>query len=259
MNLLDIGVAPILLFGLVGLLFGSFATAAAYRLPRNKDIVFAHSRCTSCDHILSVLDLVPLLSWLFNRGKCRHCNAKIGIRYLMTELATAALFVVTYLRHGASVQSLLIMLLVVDLVILSVIDFEHYIIPDGVNLTVGILGVAFQWFSGTPWHVMLLGACVGGAIGLALRWGMYAWKKQEGLGMGDVKFLAAAGIWMTLWAWPALFFIAGVLGIAIALIWRYAERGERFPFGPALAAALYICVLFPQLGEIIEQGRIFYG
>ncbi len=234
---------------IVGLVFGSFATAVAYRMPLNKNWITGHSKCTACGHNLGILDLFPIISWVLLRGKCRYCHVKFGWAYPMAELCVAFLFTFIAYLYGLTWLSAIIMLLALTLIIMSIIDFEHYIIPDELNLFMLLLGGVYCVIIGTSLEFILLGPILGFSLGLGLRWLMWVWKGKEGLGLGDVKFLAVVGMFLPFNNFPAFLFISGMLGILIAIIWRIRKAGERFPFGPALGMAMLVCVLFPAIGN----------
>ncbi|NBX02749.1 MAG: prepilin peptidase [Alphaproteobacteria bacterium] len=233
----------------IGLVFGSFITCVSYRLPLGLDIVKKPSYCPACDAKLTTLDLFPLFSWLFSRGKCCHCGVKVSARYPMTELATAGTFLLIYSFYGLSAVGIILMVMAVLLLIMIVVDFEHYIIPDSVHLFLLPLGFAFHFARGSDASEVVSGLALGGGIGLALHYG-YKWlRKKDGLGFGDVKFLAVAGLWLGLKPIVPFLFFSGVLGVATGLLWRVLKRGNLFPFGPALAVSLFICVAFPELSD----------
>lgn len=237
---------PYLIFA-AGLCFGSFVTLASHRLVREEDIVFTPSRCPNCTTQLRAPDLVPVLSWLVSRASCRHCHNTIHWRYPIIELITATLFLLIYATNGISLPAILLMLLATTLMIMIVADFEAYIIPDEIHYILLPLGLAHHWATGQDWRVPLTGALTGLAIGLTLRFG-YQWiRRNEGLGWGDVKFLAIVGIWLGLRPLVPFLFFSGLFGILTALIWRALGRGPLFPFGPALACALFLCVAYPPL------------
>ncbi len=246
-------VVNIFLIVFLGLIFGSFATAVAYRLPRGKQFITNRSECTKCGHKLGIFDLIPVISWLLQGGKCRHCGVKFGAWYMLTEIALAAMFLGIYFRFGISLQSAILAALALCFIIMIVIDFEHYIIPDGLNLTMFAIGITYQIAIGIAWQQFLFGALLGFVVGLALRWMMFIWKKKEGLGFGDVKFLAVVGLLLTTEMFTIFLFLSGVFGIIIGVMWRITGRGERFPFGPALAISLYFCLLFPDMFDIVMR------
>jgi leader peptidase (prepilin peptidase)/N-methyltransferase len=181
---------------LTGLTFGSFITLASYRLPLGEDIVVKPSRCPACEHTLGFKDLWPVLSWLCSRGKCRYCKVRVSARYPLTELATAGVFLLIYAQYGVTLQGVLLALLAVGLMVMIVADLEHYIIPDEVHYALLPLGLGYQYVTGHEWGDMAGGFVLGAGIGLALHYG-YKWlRKKDGLGFGDVKFLAVAGLWL---------------------------------------------------------------
>lgn len=238
---------------LLGLSVGSFITLASWRMPRGESIVLPPSRCPACTKTLGVRDLVPVLSWLCARGKCRHCGIKIHWRYPALELATVTAFLFIYAQYGFAPQALALALMATLLLIMIAVDFEHYIIPDTINIGLFLLGVAYGLLIGTSWQQMLTGTLLGLTLGLALRYGYYFLRKREGLGLGDVKFFAAAGVWLGLEPFVAFLFFSGAFGVATALAWRALGQGERFPFGPALAAALFLCVAWPDAPMLFWQ------
>lgn len=228
-----------------GLAFGSFVTLASYRLPRDEDIVVKPSRCPQCGTKLGFFDLWPVLSWLCSRGKCRHCGARVPARYPLTELATGAMFLGIYWQFGFSLQAALLCALWVVLMIMIVVDLEHYLIPDLVHLLLLPLAVAYHALMDTPVQQALGGFLMGAGVGLALHHGYRFLRRREGLGFGDVKFFAVAGTWLGMEPFVPFLFFSGLFGIGLGLAWRAAGRGPVFPFGPALAVALFLCVVSP--------------
>lgn len=233
-----------------GLAFGSFITCASYRLPLGIDVVKKPSHCPACSAKLTSRDLWPLFSWLLSGGKCRHCQAPVSIRYPLTELATAGVFLLIYWRWGFTLPALVLCLAAVALLIMVVVDLEHYIIPDSVHLALAPLALAWHVLANTPREDMISGFLTGLFLGLGLHYGYRLLRKKDGLGFGDVKFLAVAGLWMGFLAIPPFLFMAGILGIATGLLWRVLKRGPVFPFGPALAVSLFICVAFPEIPSL---------
>ncbi len=228
-----------------GLCFGSLNTLLIHRLPVGMRIGIERSQCPKCSTPLGILDLVPLFSWLFSRATCRHCDARIHWRYPATELTTAAIFYLVYLFYGFTWEAAMIALLGSQIIVLCVIDFEHRIIPDELQITMGITGVMYGLLTDMHYATMLAGMVLGACMGLALQIGFKWWKKQDGLGMGDVKFMAVAGIWLGIEPLLPFFFYGGVFGVISALLWKCIHDDPRFPFGPALALSLFILVIYP--------------
>jgi len=231
---------------LLGACMGSFVTAASYRLPREEDIVFMPSRCVACGQKLAARDLLPILSWLWTRGRCRFCKTAVHWRYPAIELCCALIFLLLYALYGTTWQAGALMLLAVMLLIMIVADFEHYIIPDEVHWVLAPLALAYHGLIlHSDWENILLGGLLGLIVGAGLHYGYSHLRKKEALGFGDVKFLVVAGLWLGLRGMVPFFFYAGLLGIITGLAWRMLGRGPRFPFGPALAMALFVCTVYP--------------
>lgn len=230
-----------------GLIFGSFITCASWRLPRGEDVIKKPSYCPGCNTKLGFRDLWPVLSWASAGGKCRHCKAKVHWRYPATELVTAAVFFLIYDQFGISTQGILLALLAVALLIMIVVDFEHYIIPDEIHYFLLPLGVIYHLVMETPMDEPLYGFFITLLLGLMLHYG-YRWlRKKDGLGFGDVKFFAVAGLWLGITAMPPFLFYSGFIGTALGLLWRVLGKGPRFPFGPALAVSLFLCLVYPEV------------
>lgn len=230
---------------IIGLIFGSFITCASYRLPLSIDVVRKPSYCPNCNTKLGFWDLFPVFSWLFSGGKCQHCKAKISIRYPLIELITAAIFVLLYLRYGLTPQAFILAAMAVALLVMIVADLEHFIIPDSVHLALLPLALAYRYVNETFSADILWGFGLMTGLALLLHYGYSALRGRCMLGFGDVKFFAIVGIWLDLSTIPAFLFISGVLGVGLGLVWRMLGKGQVFPFGPALAIALFVCVVYP--------------
>jgi len=241
-----------LLAVLLGLVFGSFATAASYRLPRLLPLASARSICPGCGRILGGWDLIPLLSWLRNGGRCRHCGQPVSWRYPAIEATTAALFVVIWWRAGVDLGQLaLLWLTATGLVVITVADFEAGIIPDAVLLVLAPVALGLRWLTGQDVVEALATAVVAMALAFALRNGFRRLRGYDGLGMGDVKFLGVAGLYLGALHMAGFIILAGLLGVVLGLGWRLSGRGATFPFGPALTLSLLLGILFPQCLDAI--------
>lgn len=250
MSLNAIAQHPWLVFTLaaiVGAVVGSFITLITYRLPLDKKVGMVRSQCLHCGGALTAKDLVPVLSWLWWRGKCRQCGGAISKRYPLTELACAIGAVGIVAMHGLTLEALAITGLWWCIVAIVLTDLEHYIILDEVQIATALFGMLYVYSEQIGWAQPTMAALAGVGVGLALKYGFLWCCNKDGLGMGDVKFLGVAGIWLSDASnfVPFLFF-SGILGILSGVTWRYIQKSERFPFGPALAFALLLCVLVPQ-------------
>ena len=249
----------------LGLCLGSFATALAWRLPRGVSMTAkARSSCTSCGHDLSALDLVPFFSWLFLRGRCRYCRAPVSFRYPLIEISTLALCLAFHVRFGFSPETLCAFMIAPALVAMVDIDFRYKILPDVLNAAIFVAGLAAIGLSSlhaydAPAHVLSMlgqatcGVLIYGGGSWALRAVFMVWKKREALGLGDVKFFAASGVWlgMDVDALAAYLLLSGLCGVLAALVWRKATGELEFPFGPALIGAFVAVLLWRGLYFVV--------
>lgn len=234
----------ILVFAIFGACFGSFANMLIHRLPREEEVVKTPSHCIKCNAQLGFWNLIPLLSYLWQRGKCHSCKTVISSRYFWVELACAIVFAFIGFQQGFTPLAVLFCCVGLVLIILIAIDLEHMIIPDEIQIALGVLGFGYIWLNGVSWINALLVAASGLVFGLFLRWLMFIWKKREGLGWGDVKFLGVAGLYLDWHLLAPFCFVSGVTGIITAPILRNSQTKE-YPFGPSLAIALMVVLLFP--------------
>lgn len=246
---------------LIGLGLGSFATALAWRVPRGISWAFAgkgedapRSRCPSCSAILGWRDLVPLLSWVSQRGRCRHCGAAMGVGYPLTELGVLCSVAGVWGVAGFSGQGIAMMAAVPFFAAAFVVDSDRMILPDQLTLAGAAFGFVHAALAAGQegWGGVLL-MHGGGAIAFAaVIWlvGLITEKiiKKETLGFGDVKLMAVAGLWLGLPYLSVFFILSGVLGVLWGAGWRILRRGAVFPFGPALILALYACLLLQKAG-----------
>ncbi len=240
-----------LLAFLLGLALGSFLNVVATRLPRREQFWAGRSRCPHCRTPLPWYDNIPLLSHLVLKGRCRFCGAGIPLRYPLLELAAGLLSLALWLRFPWSPLLLAYWPFVMALLVLSVIDLEHLLLPDLITYPGIILGLVLALF--LP-HVSLLdavlGALLGGGFFYLTAWLFEIISGKRGLGGGDVKLMAMIGAFLGWEALPYIIFIGAALGAVAGLTitlagkgWKGGQwRATRVPFGPflALAAILYI-------------------
>jgi len=243
----------LIVVGLSGLALGSFAGALAWRLPRNIKITGRRrSACTDCEQTLRAADLIPVFSWLYNRGKCRHCGKAVSSDYIVIEVFTLALAVSFFLIFGYQPYTPALILSAPVITAMFFIDWRHMIIPDVLNLALGGLGIlalilvsfdATGYMVQGIWQQALAGAAIFFVLAYLLTWGMSALLKKQAMGGGDIKFFAAAGLWLGPMVLPLFMMLSGGLGVIFGLISRKITGREYFPFGPALIVAFIICLL----------------
>jgi prepilin signal peptidase PulO-like enzyme (type II secretory pathway) len=237
---------------LTGLAFGSFASVVSSRLPEKQPMFMARSKCPSCHRDLSAMSLIPLVSWLWQKGKCRYCRAGISFFYPLIELTMAGMFSLIYLKYGLGVKFFIFCGVSFTLVTIIAIDLKYKIIPDELQIVLLILAVIYQFFFPVSEFFGLDGMLAGAVLGFGLRWLFFKWKKREALGMGDVKFLMVSGLFLGAETMLPFIFISGVLGVISAMAWRTFRKEREFPFAPALAMALLLCLIIP------EAPRLFW-
>ena len=240
---------------LLGLAAGSFANVCILRIPAEMSVIRPGSRCLACGRSILWRDNIPLVSFLLLRGRCRWCGGRISPRYPFIEALTCLAFVDIYLRFGAGLPVVVYCLLVLDVIIVSGIDWDHMWIPRSLSIP-GIpigLAVAFcVWFFDLPgeWLVdhpleAVVGGCVGGGfIWLARIAGGWYFKK-EAMGLGDVDLMAFLGTFL---GWQqvllAIFLAALVGSLSGIMAWLLRDKLVRIPFGPYLGLGMYICILY---------------
>lgn len=277
----------IALAGLLGLCVGSFLNVVIYRTPAimkkewrsetaqfwqeqddlaqiHKDALlsavkddidislsFPSSSCPKCGHSIRFYENIPVVSWLFLRGKCSGCQNPISMRYPLVEIITALLSVVVIVVFGASIQGFLALIFTWILVALTGIDFDTQLLPDRLVYPLGMIGLianAFGIFT-TP-----VSAILGGVLGFLVFYSIakcyMLLRKKEGMGFGDFKLLGAIGAWTGASILPFIVIMSAVLGVVIGGLTVRFSQDKAFAFGPYIAIAGFVALLFG--GEIMR-------
>jgi leader peptidase (prepilin peptidase)/N-methyltransferase len=263
----------------VALLVGSFLNVVIYRLPimmerdmRTEckeilaepasdmptgrfDLIAPRSRCPSCGQMINALQNIPLLSWLVLRGKCAACKAPISVRYPVVEALTAILTAIVAWRFGFGWEGAAAILMTWVLIAISVIDIDHQIIPDSMSLPLIWIGLTMSLlhpFGGAETlFIDPKTAIVGALAGYLSLWSVYHLFRlvtgKEGMGYGDFKLLAALGAWLGWQVLPLIVvlsaFVGAITGVAMMLFAKH-DRNVPIPFGPFLATAGWIAMLY---------------
>ena len=237
--------------GVVGLCVGSFLNVVIYRVPRRESVVRPRSKCPTCEAPIAERDNIPVLSWLLLHGRCRACGATIRARYPMVELASAALFVAAGIRFSHSWALPAFCLFFAALLAITVIDFDHFIIPNRViyptlfitaPLLVAAAALGGDWRDAEH-------AVIGGAAGFGALFVVHV-ISPRGMGFGDVRLAGVIGMML---GWLGLgfvvlalflaFLLASVVGIAL-MVTRIRGRKDAVPFGPFMAAGAVVAALW---------------
>jgi len=281
--------------GLLGLMVGSFLNVVIHRLPLMLEIqwrqqcqefladqgaapdqgqpldtdpaasqpfnlVTPRSRCPRCGHAITALENVPVLSYLLLKRKCSACGAPISQRYPIIELLTAVLSVLVAWRFGLSWAGGMALLLTWALIALSVIDFDHQLLPDSITLPFLWIGLGLSLFGlFTDAQSSIFGAGAG-YLSLWLVYVLFKWATgKEGMGYGDFKLFAMLGAWLGWQALPVIILLSSLVGAAVGIgliILRGRDRNIPIPFGPYLAAAGWIALLW---GDEITRAYLVYS
>lgn len=234
---------------LVGTVVGSFLNVVIHRVPRRQSIIRPRSRCPRCGAAIRWYDNIPILSWIFLRARCRDCGEPISFRYPLVEAAAGLLAVATLWRWGLSAAAFEAVLFAWISLALGLIDLDHKLLPDVLTLPAIILGLALSFAGGiaTPTE-SILGAAVGAAIPAFIIVAYKALRGIEGMGWGDVKYLAAigavAGLEGCLWILIAGAVLGALTGVGLILTGRGGGKTE-LPFGTFLAAATLLWLYAP--------------
>ncbi len=231
------------MLGVVGAIFGSFIAALVIRWPQGRSVIGGRSHCDACDAVLIPRDLVPLLSVLANRGRCRHCAATIDLVHWRIELAGVMIGLSAGLVVGGT-AGLAVAVFGWLLLALAALDITHFWLPDRLTLVLALAGLAAGLLDIAP---PMEDRLIGGFAGFAALWAVgaayKAYRGHEGLGGGDPKLLGAIGLWIGWRLLPITLVLAGMAGLGVVLFWLLTGRGaradDRLPFGALLAIAAY--------------------
>ncbi len=256
----------------LGLLIGSFLNVVIYRLPvmmerdwarqcaelrdeqpasellEKFDLIAPRSRCPHCNHLITAIENIPVLSYLFLRGRCRNCHQGISSRYPIIELVSASMAATTAWYFGANIASAGLILFGWCLLCLTMIDFDTQYLPDSLTLPFLWLGLLFNLF-GT--YVPLADAVLGAIAGYLSLWSVFmAFKMltgKEGMGYGDFKLLAMLGAWLGWQALPVIIMLSSIVGAGVGIslmAFKSLQSDQPIPFGPYLAGAGWLALFW---------------
>jgi leader peptidase (prepilin peptidase)/N-methyltransferase len=231
-----------------GICIGSFLNVCIYRLPHSNSIVFPPSACPECRVPIRLYDNIPILSYIFLKGKCRNCSTPISIRYPLVELMAGLFAISVYLKFGISLDALIIYCFIASLIIIIYIDIDHWIIPDSISLPGILVGFAVSFFVDRIHYTdSILGILIGGGTLWLVAFVYQLLAKKEGMGGGDIKLLAMIGAFL---GWKGVIltiFLSSVIGTVANVPGMLLSKkffNYKLPFGPFIAIAAMMDVFF---------------
>ena len=239
---------------LIGSIFGSFYNVCIYRLPNDLDVIAKKSFCTSCKYEIPFYLNIPIISYLFNFGKCRNCKKKISVSYFIVELFTALLFVYSYLSFGLSIEFVCYIIFYSSLVIIFFTDLKFYLILDKITLPISIIGLLITFLNYNPFDVSIASSVLGGIIGYSIiyiiRFLFFKIRKVEGMGLGDAKLFLMVGIWLGIKSIYLILASSAIVGAIVGslIIFVYKkDKNFQIPYGCFIVIA---SALYPDFGSL---------
>ena len=234
----------------LGTIVGSFLNVCIYRLPEKKSIISPGSHCPHCHTPIKWYDNIPLLSFIFLKGRCRYCQKPISWQYPLVEFITGFFTFLIYYCYGFSATGIIYLFFIYALIVISFIDLKWQIIPDVISIPGIFCGLLASFLLPyLSFKEALYGALLGGGILFIVAYGYYLIKKKEGMGGGDVKLLAMIGAFLGWKAVPFVLFSASITGSMIGIFWILfygKDRNFPIPFAPFLALSAIWVVFFPK-------------
>ena len=225
---------------LYGIVIGSFLNVCIYRIPNRENIV-SRSHCMSCGHKLHWYDMFPIFSYLFLKGRCRYCGAKISIQYPLIEALNGVLYVIVFMANGFTFSSVLYCLMTSALIVITVVDERTMKIPVTFNLFLGLIGIVMTVYD---WR-HILSHLIGMVCVSLLLYALYYFSSGQAIGGGDIKMMAVAGLIL---GWKNIilaFVLACVLGSVIHLIrMKVSKKNNLLAMGPYLSLGIFIAALW---------------
>lgn len=235
----------LLLLFVLGAIFGSFYNVVGYRVPKGESLLYPPSHCTKCNHRLTPIELIPILSFLFLGGKCKWCKCKISWFYPVFEFCSGLLFALSYVAYGFSLECLLSIVFISMLLIIIISDYQTMTIPDSVLIVFSILIIIIKYFmvgfKGVG--ILLIHALLSFIFMLLIKLLGDFLFKRESMGGGDIKLMAVFGLMFGYKMAIVSVFISAVIGLPISLLLLKNNPSHEIPFGPFLAIAAILIVL----------------
>lgn len=244
-----------ILFFIIGACIGSFLNVCIYRIPKYKSIIFPPSHCTNCKHRLNILDLLPIISFILLKGKCKYCNSKISIQYPLIEIINSILYVLLIYRFKFLLFNPICCISYTFfssmLLVIFIIDLKYKIIPNKIVLVgfvfIFILKLLESYYYNSSWYLInaFLGLLIG-SIPLFILVLIY----KSAMGAGDIKLMAVIGMWLglklTYIALIVSIISAGILSVVLVFC-KIKTLKSTIPFAPFLTTSAFICLLYQDI------------
>jgi prepilin signal peptidase PulO-like enzyme (type II secretory pathway) len=248
----------IFILSIIALTIGSFISLFTSRLVSKEAIVFTRSKCPNCLFVLKIYNLVPLFSWLMQKGKCTNCKTKISIRYPLIELSFLISFLLIYftLDQNINIRTIIYFAITACLIVMVVVDLEHYFIPNFSQYLLTIFATLALIINGGT-DAVLINLKSGIAymlFGIAMFLLFYYIAEIEAIGVDDIKFFFIAGFLLGLENFTIFMFMSGIFGVFFGTIWQKIKEDSTFPFAPAICLSTFLCLLF---GHHFNLSKIF--
>ena len=245
-----------IMFFIIGTIFGSYYNLVATRIPNGKSTITPRSHCENCNHVLSWYELIPILSFLFQKGRCRNCGTKLSFSYLLTELGTGLLFLVSFHSFKFSYELIISLTLVSAFILVLVSDLNYLIIPDRFIIIPSIIVLIINFLNkGIQFGLIQIGY---GLISFAFMYlvmlfGNYLFKK-ESMGGADIKLMFLIGLTLDPFLSIVVIFLASIIALPVSLFLLKKNKEHIIPYGPFLMVG-FLLVFFTKLSiiEIFEK------
>ncbi|TCK98377.1 leader peptidase (prepilin peptidase)/N-methyltransferase [Natranaerovirga hydrolytica] len=225
---------------LLGMIIGSFLNVCIYRIPKKENFITKRSHCMHCNHLIKPYDLIPVISYVVLKGKCRFCKKSLSIQYPLVELLNGVAYYFIFTTYGYSYHTLLYSLLTSTLIIIGFIDWQHMIIPNGLNGLILIIGIIHLSLNTNQWVYYTSGFFISSGILF-----LVAILSKGQMGGGDIKLMAVAGFIL---GWDKILlalFLGALIGSIISIILLVLKIGEKkVPFGPYLGIGIFLSLIY---------------
>lgn len=229
---------------ITGMILGSFASMCIYRIPRKEDIIFKRSHCTSCGMELKAEDLIPIVSFLINRGKCRYCKEKVDSAYLLIEIISLIISVIIYKLYGLNIEYFLLMVIMTILLIISFIDLKHLIIPDMLVLSILISALIKMVYVFRYYDLdYYISQSIKGFIFILVTYLIIYTLSKGSLGHGDIKLSLALSFLFSLRESVNSFLTAYIIAAFVSvtlIVFKKKKLKSVIPFGPFISVSFFI-------------------